>query len=486
MMSKLQKNFLWGCATAANQFEGAWDLDGKGMSVFDISTGGTKDTARRWTPVLEEGTVYPNHDGIDFYHHYKKDIALFQEMGMNTFRMSISWSRIFPNGDDEKPNKKGLQFYDDIFDCLHEHGIEPLVTIYHFETPLHLAQQGGWMNRKMIDLYAKFAETVFRRYHNKVNYWITINEINVLMRAGSGAMTAGIFDGRPFTEEMRFQCEHNLLVASAKAVNLCHTICPEAKIGCMISYHPVYPLTCDPADQLLAQQCMQMSTWLPGDVHVNGVYPSYALAYYKNHGLHIYMAPEDEAVLKKGTVDFYSFSYYASCCATTHGDTAKKDKMTTNPYLEKSAWGWEIDPAGLRFSLHTLNDRYGIPLMIVENGFGAIDKVETDGCVHDSYRIDYHRRHIEEMEKAVGEGIPLFGYMPWSGIDLVSAGTGEMRKRYGFIYVDKHDDGSGSMKRIRKDSFFWYQQVTKSNGENLADIPNCHSTAAGSALEKRK
>ena len=473
-MSKFPKGFLWGGATAANQFEGAWQEGGKGMSVFDISTGGTVNTRRRWTPVLEPDTVYPNHDGIDFYHHYKEDIALFAEMGFNTFRMSIAWSRIFPRGDEEEPNEEGLKFYDDVFDELLKYGIEPLVTIYHFETPLYLAQQGGWLNHWMIDRYEKFAKTVLTRYRNKVKYWLTINEINMFMTPFGGAMSAGIFDDKTeYTEEMRYQAEHHLLVASARAVKLCHEICPNAKIGCMVAYGPTYPLTADPADQLAAIQSMEMGCYLPSDVHVRGYYPGYALAYYKNHGLNIVMSDEDLQTLKEGTVDFYSFSYYSTHCITTHkadegSDDMGMDAGVKNPYLKANDWGWQIDPVGIRIALHSLADRYGdLPLMVVENGIGALDTVEADGSIHDPYRIDYLRQHIAEMGKAVEEGANLMGYTPWGCIDLVSAGTGEMRKRYGFIYVDKHDDGTGTMARWKKDSFYWYQKVCKSNGEDI-------------------
>ena len=470
-MSGFPKGFLWGGATAANQFEGAWDVDGKGMSVFDISTGGTKDTPRRWTPVLEEGTVYPNHDGIDFYHHYKEDIALFAEMGFTTFRMSIAWPRIYPTGLESEPNEAGLAFYDKVFDELNKYGIEPLVTIYHFETPLELLKRGGWLNREMIDHYEKFAKTVLDRYKDKVKYWLTINEINMFMTPFGGAMAAGIFEeahpdhgtgGELFTPEMRYQCEHNLLVASAKAVAYCHEKYPNLKIGSMVAYHPIYPLSGDPADQLAALEAMEMGSYLPSDVHVRGKYPSFAKAYFKNHNIDIKMQPGDEEILLKGKVDFYSFSYYSTRAVTTH-----EGEDNRNPYLKANDWGWQIDPVGLRIALRTLTDRYEIPLFVVENGLGALDTVEADGSIHDPYRIDYMRQHIIEMKKAIEEGVDLMGYTMWGPIDLVSAGTGEMRKRYGFIYVDKHDDGTGTMARSRKDSFFWYQKVCKSNGEDL-------------------
>lgn len=461
-MKGFPRGFLWGGATAANQLEGAWDVDGKGPSIFDISTGGTKDSPRRWTPVTEPDTLYPNRDGIDFYHHYKEDIALFAEMGFKTFRLSISWPRIFPGGDEDKPNEAGLQFYDDVFDELLKYGIEPLVTIYHFETPLKLALQGGWLNRSMIDHYERFAETVLMRYRDKVKYWITINEINMFMSPFGSAMAAGILDSKDFREEMRFQCEHNLLVASAKAVDFCHQNCPEAQIGCMVAYGPVYALTCDPADEMQALEETELNCYFPGDVHVRGVYPSYVSAYYERHHLSIRIEPEDTEILKKGKVDFYSFSYYTTHVTSTHADVE-----LINPYLDTSSWGWQIDPIGLRFALRTLNSRYGIPLFVVENGLGALDVIEPDGSIHDGYRIDYMRRHIEEMKQAVEEGVRLMGYTSWGCIDLVSAGTGEMRKRYGLIYVDKHDDGTGTLERKRKNSFYWYQRVIASNGEDL-------------------
>lgn len=456
------ENFLWGGATAANQMEGAWDMDGKGVSVFDISTGGTKDTPRRWTLETDPNAVYPNREGIDFYHHYKEDIALFAEMGFKTFRLSIAWPRIFPNGDETEPNELGLKFYDDVFDELLKYGIEPLVTIYHFETPLKLVKEGGWLNRSMIDHYERFARTVLDRYKDKVKYWLTINEINMFMTPFGGAMAAGIFDGQEFTEEMRYRCEHNLLLASAKAVDYCHKHNPGAMIGSMVNYTPCYPLTCDPADQMKAMEDNEMIIYLPSDVHVRGAYPSFALAYFKNHGIDIKMEPGDEEILMKGKVDYYSFSYYSTRVSTTH-----QGEKLVNSYVQASDWGWQIDPIGLRYALRTLTDRYEIPLFVVENGLGALDTVEPDGSIHDPYRIDYLRQHIREMEKAVEEGVNLMGYTPWGCIDLVSAGTGEMRKRYGFIYVDKHDDGSGTMARSRKDSFYWYKKVIASNGQDL-------------------
>lgn len=443
------------------------------MSTSDVMTGATKDTRRRITLELEPGTVYPNHDAVDFYHHYKEDIALFAEMGFKMYRMSIAWTRIFPNGDDQQPNEEGLKFYDNVFDELAKHGIEPLVTLSHFDPPLALTGEfGGWTNRKMIDLFLRYCEVVFARYKDKVKYWLTFNEINMSTLAFGTFMGGGVLvTPEENTPALRYRILHHQLVASAKAVKLGHAMIPGSKIGNMIAFGAMYPLTCAPEDVLLAQRNMQMFTMLPGDVQVRGYYPSYAEAYYRREGIDIGMTEEDAQALREGTVDFYTCSYYNTNCVSADGEKMKAEGNLMggikNPYLKASEWGWQIDPIGLRWSLHTLQDRYQIPLMIVENGLGAQDDVAADGAIHDDYRIDYLREHIREMGKAVDEGVNLIGYLPWSAIDIVSAGTGEMRKRYGFIYVDKHDDGTGTMARSRKDSFYWYKKVIESDGVEL-------------------
>lgn len=471
----LPKGFFWGGATAANQFEGAWNIDGKGMSIDDVMTGGTNTSPRRITVEPEPGTVYPNHDGVDFYHHYKEDIALFAEMGFNVFRMSIAWTRIFPNGDDECPNEKGLEFYDNVFKELKKYNIEPLITISHYESPLHLAlKYKGWSNRRLIDFYVKYCETIFKRYKDQVKYWLTFNEINLTGVPFGAALGGGmLLTPEENTPEIRYRAMHNQLVASAKAIELGRKINPDFRFGCMIAYGALYPLTCAPEDVLLAQETEQIKNFLPGDVQVKGEYSYFAKSYFKKNGIDIQMQDGDEAILKKGTVDFYTFSYYHSNCVSSNENLTKAEGNIMggikNPYLKSSDWGWQIDPVGLRWTLHRLYDRYQVPLMVVENGLGALDKVEEDGSIHDPYRIDYLRSHIIEMKKAVEEGVDLMGYTPWGCIDLVSAGTGEMRKRYGFIYVDKHDDGSGTNARSRKDSFYWYKRVVESNGEDLGE-----------------
>lgn len=470
---KMKEGFLWGGATAANQFEGAWQEGGKGPSTADMMTGGTHTTPRRITPELEEGTYYPSHEAIDFYHHYKEDIKMFGDMGFKVFRMSISWTRIFPNGDELEPNEEGLKFYDDVFDELKKNNIEPLVTISHYEMPFGLTKKyNGWAGREVIDCYVRYCEAIFKRYKNKVKYWLTFNEINCLTISFGGFMAGGILaDKCENEEETRFQALHHQFVASAKAVKLGHEINPDFKIGCMIAYMTGYPKTCNPKDMLLVQEHDRMHNMLCSDVQVRGYYPGFALRYFDEHGINIKMEKDDEEVLKNGCVDFYSFSYYMSSVISS----AKEDEKTEgnllggikNPYLKASDWGWQIDPEGLRWTLNHIYDIYRIPVMVVENGLGAVDVVDEDGNVNDDYRIEYLRDHIVQMEEAVKDGVDLMGYTMWGCIDLVSASTGEMKKRYGFIYVDKDNDGKGTMKRFPKKSFNWYKKVIETNGENL-------------------
>ncbi|MCR4943057.1 MAG: 6-phospho-beta-glucosidase [Clostridium sp.] len=480
---KFPKDFLWGGATAANQFEGGFREGGKGLSTADVMTGGTHTQARRITPEIEEGTYYPSHEAIDFYHRYKEDIKLFAEMGFKTFRMSINWTRIFPNGYDLEPNEEGLKFYDDVFAELKKYNIEPLVTISHYETPLGLTKKfNGWLDRKAIDCYLRYCEAIFNRYKDVVKYWLTFNEINILTMAPSAAfMGAGVlFDGikdLSFVDNGNdhkaeiFQALHHQFIASAKAVKLGHEINPEFKIGCMIAYGATYPYTCNPDDVLLAQEHEEIHNYLCSDVQVRGYYSPYAKSYFRKNNIEIKMEEGDEEILREGCVDFYTFSYYMSSCVsidpTLESTGGNLSMGLKNPYLKASDWGWQIDPKGLRISLNKIYNRYQIPLMVVENGFGAVDTVEEDGSINDDYRIDYLKAHIEQMKEAIGDGVELWGYTPWGCIDLVSAGTGEMKKRYGFIYVDKNNDGTGTLDRSRKKSFYWYKKVIESNGEEL-------------------
>lgn len=478
---KFPETFLWGGATAANQCEGAWDKDGKGACMPDLMTAGTKDTARKFTPEVEEGSFYPTHDAIDFYNHYKEDIAMFAEMGFKVFRMSINWARIFPNGDDKEPNEMGLKFYDGVIDECLKYGIEPLVTLNHFEMPFALAKKyRGFSDRCCIGFFETYVRVLFHRYKEKVKYWLTFNELNfgTLPFGGMNVLglhdekKKGMFDIADDDEQERFQAMHHAFLASARAVIVGHEINPDFKIGCMIAYMTTYPLTCSPDDMLLCQEYTRQLNWFCGDVQVRGSYPYYIESYFQKKGIEIQFEPGDAETLKNGTVDYYTFSYYMTNCITADKEgveTVQGNLMggSKNPYLEISDWGWQIDPQGLRYTLNELYDRYNIPLMVVENGLGAADKVEEDGSIHDVYRIEYMKRHIQEMAKSIEDGVDLIGYTAWGCIDLISGGTGEMKKRYGMIHVDKENDGSGTLERRKKDSFYWYKNVIESNGRKL-------------------
>lgn len=463
----LQKDFLWGGALAAHQFEGGVLNTSKGYSVADVMTAGAHGVPREITDGVVEGKYYPNHVGIDFYGHYKEDIAMFADMGFKCFRTSIAWTRIFPLGDEDEPNEEGLQFYDDVFDEMLKYGIEPQVTIVHFDLPLHLATEyDGWYNRKTIDFYMNYVETIFNRYKNKVKYWLTFNEINFCKDYTNLGITEAL--SRP---DKVAQAVHHMLVAAAKTVIRGHEINPEFQIGMMINYSEIYPEDYNPENMWKRITEKRLRTFYT-DVQNKGFYPEWKLIEYKNAGIELKMEDGDLETLKAGTVDYIGFSYYSTSVATVKADAKKTasnlESAVKNPYLKANDWGWQIDPVGLRIVLNELWDRYHKPLWIVENGLGAIDTVEEDGSIHDPYRIDYMKQHIIEMKKAVDEdGVDLMGYMPWGCIDVVSAGTGEMRKRYGFIYVDMDDDGNGDLHRARKDSFYWYQKVCKSNGEEL-------------------
>jgi len=478
-MSVFSKDFLWGGAVAANQCEGAWKEGGKGPSCADMCTGGSHTNSKRITRTIEEGTFYPSHEAIDFYHRYKEDIALFAEMGFKTFRFSIAWTRIFPTGMEEEPNEAGLAFYDDVIsECLKYH-IEPLVTISHYEMPFALTEKyNGWASRECINLFVKYAKVLFNRYKGKVKYWLTFNEINAGTLPFGGYLSLGIlnegtteFKNQVDDPMLRFQGLHHQFVASALAVQAGHQIDPECKIGCMIAYMTIYPYTCNPDDILLAQKQSNLQNNLCGDVQVRGEYPYFAKRYFEENNIRIHMEDGDLEILKKGCVDYYTFSYYMTNCTGTNPDQARTSGNLTgglkNPYLEASDWGWQIDPKGLRYALNEIYGRYQIPLMIVENGLGAYDKIEEDGTIRDDYRIDYLRGHIAQMGEAIKDGVDLIGYTPWGCIDLVSASTGEMAKRYGFIYVDKYDDGTGDLSRKKKKSFAWYKKVIKSDGDCL-------------------
>ena len=472
------KDFLWGGAVAAHQLEGAWDADGRGPSVSDVMTGGSNKVKRRITDGVIPGEHYPNHRGIDFFHTYKEDIKLFAELGFKCFRTSISWSRIFPKGDETEPNEAGLRFYDDLFDELLKYGIEPVITLSHFEMPYYLTQKyGGWVNRDLIGFFARYAACVMERYKDKVKYWMTFNEINNQTNMSTdifGWTNSGIrFSRLENPKKALYQAAHNEMVASALAVKKGHEINPDFKIGCMLGFVPFYSYSCNPDDMMIAVESMH-ERYLFGDVMCRGHYGAYAYKEWEREGTAPEMESGDAKILAEGTVDYVGFSYYMT--NTVKADAAASgDKIVggnqysvANPYVKVSDWGWAIDPVGLRYALNILYERYEKPLFIVENGLGAFDKLGADNSCDDSYRIDYLRAHIEQMKKAVEyDGVDLMGYTPWGCIDVVSFTTGELAKRYGFIYVDLNDDGSGSGKRFRKKSFDWYRNVIATNGEQL-------------------
>ena len=477
------KKFLWGGAVAANQCEGAYLEDGKKLSVPDMLLGGDVNTPRTFLPKTDPEAFYPSHEAIDFYHHYKEDIKMFAEMGFKCFRFSINWGRIFPNGDDEQPNEAGLAFYDSVIDECKKYGIEPLITLCHYEIPWNLVTKyNGFADRRVIDMFVKYATTCFERYKDKVKYWLTFNEINIacMGEGGIGNLYGlGIMDPQDVNADHRIPLNelksnmqttyvalHNQFVASALTVKAGHEINPDFMIGNMIAHVTVYPLTPNPKDILACYDEDNLKNNLCGDVQVRGEYPDFAYRFFKENGIdYSYITEEDKKILKEGTVDFYTFSYYQSNCITVdeNAETSSGNmtKGAKNPYLKASDWGWQIDPDGL-------HDRYPkTPLMVVENGFGAFDVKEEDGSIHDDYRIAYFKPHIEAMSEAIEDGVPLIGYTTWGCIDLVSAGTGQYAKRYGFIYVDRHDDGTGTFARSKKDSFDWYKHVIETNGEEL-------------------
>ncbi|MEN2767947.1 6-phospho-beta-glucosidase [Ornithinibacillus xuwenensis] len=476
MKNGFPEDFLWGGAIAANQTEGAFLEEGKGLTTVDLLPTGEKrfpimlGNLPSFYPI--EGEYYPSHEAIDFYYRYKDDIALFAEMGFKALRLSISWARIFPNGDDVEPNEAGLRFYDNLFDELRSKGIEPVVTLAHFDVPVHLVETyGSWKNRKLVHFFEKYAKTVFERYKNKVNYWLTFNEINMLLHlpfVGAGL----VFEEGENELQVKYQAAHHQLVASALAVKAGHEINPDAKIGCMLAAGMTYAYSSNPNDVWDAMNKDRESFFFI-DVQSRGEYPGYAKRFFQENAIELTMNEEDEEILKNHTVDYIGFSYYSSRVTSTDPEIQENTTSgnvfgsITNPYLEKSEWGWTIDSKGLRITANQLYDRYQKPLFIVENGLGAIDEVNSNGEVNDDYRIEYLRAHIHEMQEAINDGVELIGYTSWGPIDIVSASTGEMKKRYGYIYVERDNEGNGTLKRMKKKSFEWYKKVIDSNGENI-------------------
>lgn len=473
---RMPEDFLWGTAVAAHQLEGAWNIDGKGVSIADVMLAGANGQKRMVTDsVLPEGN-YPNHRGIDFYHTYPDDFKLFRELGLKAFRTSIAWTRIFPNGDENEPNEKGLAFYDRLINEMIENQIEPVITLSHFEMPYHLVTQyGGWRNKKVIDFFVRFAKTVIGRYGNRVKYWMTFNEINNQvcwkdthpMLQNSGLKDYADADA----QELMYLASHHELIASARVTQIAHDMYPQIMMGAMVAMNPVYPASSDPNDIVMAQRAMQ-SRYYWGDVQALGKYPNWLLNFWNHKDFNIKITEDDRRLLQENTVDYVGFSYYMSWTVKSTGDQwleyDESENRGDNAFLEKSRWGWQIDPVGLRWAMNWMWDRWHKPLFIVENGFGALDILESDNKIHDNYRMNYLRDHILSMERGVVlDGIPLIGYLSWSGIDIISASTGEIAKRYGFIYVDLDDRGHGSGKRYKKDSFIWYQKLISSCGERL-------------------
>ncbi|KMV70767.1 6-phospho-beta-glucosidase [bacteria symbiont BFo1 of Frankliniella occidentalis] len=463
MTQRFPQHFLWGGAVAANQVEGAWQTDGKGISTSDLQPQGIFGQRVE----RKDGDFGIKDLAIDFYHRYPEDIKLFAEMGFTVLRTSIAWTRIFPQGDETQPNEAGLAFYDRLFDEMAKYNITPLVTLSHYEMPFGLIQKyGGWGSRQTIDFFVNYAKTVFERYKHKVKYWLTFNEINMSLHAPFTGVGLPEESGKPAV----YQAIHHQLVASARAVKACHDIVPEGKIGNMLLGAMLYPLTPDPADVMETLQ--QNRDWLFfGDVQTRGYYPAYMQRFFKQQAITLDITEQDRLDLR-AEIDFISFSYYMTGCVTTDEEQNQKERanilnMVPNPHLASSEWGWQIDPQGLRYLMNVLYDRYQKPLFIVENGLGARDTVEADGSINDDYRIAYLNDHLVQVREAIEDGVEVLGYTCWGPIDLVSASKAEFSKRYGFIYVDRDDQGNGTLARTRKKSFYWYQNVIKTHGESL-------------------
>ena len=473
----MRKDFLWGGAIAAHQVEGGYNVGGKGLSTADVMTAGDVNTPREITDGVVEGKFYPNHDGIKFYEYYPEDIKMFGQMGFKSLRTSIAWSRIFPKGDEKEPNEEGLKFYDDMFDCMLENGMQPVITLSHFEIPYHLVKEyGGWRNRKLIDFFYNFCKVVLNRYQNKVKYWMTFNEINNQMVVENDIF-AFTNSGIVFSEgedrlKIIYQAIHYQFVASALVTEYAHTLNSNIQMGCCVAATPNYPNTPNPEDLLLAQ-AEDRKLFMFTDVQIRGHYPNYLWNEFKLKGYDLDITDEDLDILTRGCVDYLGFTYYMSNTVSNDSNVEKPGDenqgvfAVDNPYLETTQWGWAIDPKGLRYIMNAYQDRYEKPMFIVENGFGYADTFEN-GEIHDQNRIEYLKAHIEEMKKAMEQdGCDCIGYTVWGCIDPISFTTGEMKKRYGFIYVDRNNDGTGSYKRYKKDSFYWYKNVIETNGEEL-------------------
>lgn len=474
-MTKLPKDFLWGGSIAAHQCEGAWQEDGKGPAIMDYATSGSYEVPRQFTMTIEKDKSYPSHEAIDFYHTYKEDIALFAKMGFKALRISIDWARIYPRGDEEQPNQLGIEHYRQVILELIKHGIEPIVTLYHFEMPVTLVREyQTWLNPQVIEFYLKYVKTVVEAYKGLVKYWVTFNEMNHIdPQSEASDIFTYIIAGIKYSEiegnkkEVLAKIGYNMTLAGVKATKLIRDIDKNNQVGCVFGITPVYPKDCHPDNVMKAFKAMDRDFYQI-DAMCNGCFPKYKLKEYEDYQIHIEVTPEDEMAFKEGTLDFIGMNYYSTEVAKSDNDESETLwGGSQNPYLQQSKWGWAIDPVGLRYLLNYTYRKYGLPIMVTENGIGAVDEM-VDGKIHDEYRIDYLKAHLSELKKAVIEDhVECFGYLMWGPIDLVSATTGEMKKRYGFIYVDKNDDGSGDLKRYTKDSYDWYQNIIQTQGEDL-------------------
>ena len=490
MNKRFPDSFLWGGAVAANQCEGAWLTDGKKPNITDVMVGinspepglAWNEETQKWEMKLDPKKVYLSHEGIDFYHRYKEDLELMKGMGMNAFRTSIAWGRIYPNGDEEEPNEAGLKFYDDLFDEMIKDGMEPVITLSHYETPLHLlTEYGGWSDRRLIEFWKRYVTTVFTRYKGKVKYWLTFNEVNNMYRRP--VVSAGLLNIHPVHTDKPLEMETadiwqgycNILTANAWTVKLGHEIDPDCQVGCMLSSSSVatYPYTCDPEDVMGAYQLQRISNFYFGDPFCTGIIPGYVKRIWREAGIAPVLYEEDLQMIKEYTVDFFSLSYYRSGTYSKDTENAYDTggvKGKPNPYLAKTSpapWSWPVDPVGLRYTLNVLSDRYHKPILIVENGIGLDETPDENGEIHDDFRVEYIHDHLVQVREAIEDGCDVFGYLYWGPMDIVSAGTGEMKKRYGFVYVDRHNDGTGTLKRSLKDSYDWFKKVIESNGEEL-------------------
>ena len=462
------EGFLWGASTSAYQVEGAWNEDGKGPSVVDMLA-------------HPEGTA-DFHVASDHYHRFEEDVALMAEMGLKAYRFSVAWSRVIPEGNGEV-NPAGLDFYRRLIAALCRHGITPVVTLYHFDLPWALEQKGGWLNRDTVDAFVRYACLLMSEFGKNVPLWLTINEQNTMI-LHPGAI--GVPPDRELPDKQAlYQQNHHMMLAQAKVFALCHEAFEGLKIGPAIHTTSMYAETCKPEDAIAAHNWETLRCWSFLDVAVHGRYHPLAWSYLQDREIAPEMLPGDAAILRQGRPDFVAINYYSTATiAASRGDghdvspragdqqimlgEAGVYRPAENPWVGKTPYGWVVDPVGLRLTLRKVCERYGLPILITENGMGAPDKLEEDGTVNDDYRIAFLQSHIQQMQLAIADGVDLMGYCPWAAIDVVSTHQG-YAKRYGFIYVDRGEQDLKALRRIRKRSFWWYKDVIARNGNSEDD-----------------